>query len=69
MSLLQNSVSFAEAHAISRLKAAKYAFLSGCNCKNWSFAIASNPNKNIISEILNIICDLGLPKKRIFARG
>jgi hypothetical protein len=33
VSLLQNSVSFAEALAVSRLKAAKHAFLSGCSFK------------------------------------
>ena len=32
-SLLQNSVSFAEALAVSRLKATKRAFLSSRNCK------------------------------------
>ena len=41
VSLLQNSVSFAQAPAFSRLKAAKHAFFKGCCCKNWSFATAS----------------------------
>jgi hypothetical protein len=30
---VQNSVSFAQALAVSRQKAAKHAFFSGCNCK------------------------------------
>ena len=43
-SLLQNSVSFAQAPAFSRLKAAKHAFFKGCCCKNGSFATASTDN-------------------------
>jgi predicted nucleotidyltransferase len=70
---LQNSVSFAKALAVSRLKAAKHAFFSCCNCKTGVLQLPLyNKNMDLFTEKIGNIKESILkfvPAKYIYLFG